>query len=482
MPEMTIKTFYAIPLWMLILLQYSATATAQDDASSAIDTASMANGMTAVLARIDTSAVPLADFPQAFKRQTLYVAVDLPFSTTQPVVRIYCREAVPQGIELLRNLFDVGIGEPVSENGLVRYEISLGPNLDGDNRTASDLLPPASPDLAAALSAAGAAPFVAAISLPDYFKQLYSDLVPRLPEALGGGETAVLLRDVRWTAVAVDLQSASLTVEVKTVSKEAAERFAEQAPQAFVALVTNLGKSDSLRPFQQAGQLAIDGDRVRVQTDLQAAGPLLRSLAEGIAELQTRRREMTTLKQLAVAIHNYYDRYRSFPPDAEGRDEQGQPRLSWRVHLLPFIGEEKLYREFRLDEPWDSQHNRRLIERMPALYAWPGVEPGKTVIQAPVGEKTIFGQQRPTTFRDITDGTSNTAMMVITQPRHAVTWTAPDDYRFNPERPAEGLATDRAGTAAVAMGDSSAQRIAVDLPGETWLHLFQMNDGHAIRW
>jgi hypothetical protein len=43
------------------------------------------------------------------------------------------------------------------------------------------------------------------------------------------------------------------------------------------------------------------------------------------------------------------------------------------VLLLPYLGpqEKELYRQFHLDEPWDSPHNRQLLARMPAVYASP---------------------------------------------------------------------------------------------------------------
>jgi hypothetical protein len=51
----------------------------------------------------------------------------------------------------------------------------------------------------------------------------------------------------------------------------------------------------------------------------------------------------------------------------------GEPLLSWRVAVLPQLGEEDVYRQFKLDEPWDGPHNRALLSRMPKVYAAPGV-------------------------------------------------------------------------------------------------------------
>jgi hypothetical protein len=80
---------------------------------------------------------------------------------------------------------------------------------------------------------------------------------------------------------------------------------------------------------------------------------------------------MNHLKQLALAILNFADRNKRFP--AVGSfDASGQPLLSWRVHVLPYLDEAELYKQFRLDEPWDSPHNSQLISKMPEAFACPG--------------------------------------------------------------------------------------------------------------
>ncbi len=67
-------------------------------------------------------------------------------------------------------------------------------------------------------------------------------------------------------------------------------------------------------------------------------------------------------------MSNYESANHALPPAAVlGQD--GMPLLSWRVLMLPYIEQQELYQRFKLDEPWDSEHNRKLIERMPRIYA-----------------------------------------------------------------------------------------------------------------
>jgi hypothetical protein len=73
------------------------------------------------------------------------------------------------------------------------------------------------------------------------------------------------------------------------------------------------------------------------------------------------------LKQIGIAIHNYHDTNNKMPADIVDKD--GKAILSWRVLLLPYLEEEPLYKEFKLDEPWDSKTNKALIERIPKTFA-----------------------------------------------------------------------------------------------------------------
>ena len=102
---------------------------------------------------------------------------------------------------------------------------------------------------------------------------------------------------------------------------------------------------------------------------------------------------------------------------------------------------EKLYQEFHLDEPWDSEHNKKLIARMPVVLATPGTkaEAGKTTYLVPVGPDTVFAGPKGMKIAEITDGSSTTIMIVEAADDKAVIWTKPDDLPFDPKQPARGL-------------------------------------------
>src|SRR5262245_59728137 len=81
-----------------------------------------------------------------------------------------------------------------------------------------------------------------------------------------------------------------------------------------------------------------------------------------------RRTSQNNLKMVRLAMHNFHDAMGRFPA-ATAYAKNGKPLLSWRVAILPYIEEDALYRQFKLDEPWDSPHNKKLIAKMPKIYA-----------------------------------------------------------------------------------------------------------------
>ena len=134
------------------------------------------------------------------------------------------------------------------------------------------------------------------------------------------------------------------------------------------------------------------------------------------------------LQNIALSFHNYHDTNGSLPTNQLSKDKK--PLLSWRVQILPYVEELALYQQFKLDEAWDSDHNKKLIEKMPKIYAPIRVkaDPGTTFYQAFGGAKgsLIPGARFVASFPD---GTSNTLM--VAEAAKAVIWTKPADLEFD---------------------------------------------------
>jgi RNA polymerase sigma factor (sigma-70 family) len=135
------------------------------------------------------------------------------------------------------------------------------------------------------------------------------------------------------------------------------------------------------------------------------------------------------LEKIGAAMLSYFDIHKVYPgPALFSKD--GKPLLSWRVALLPYLGEGDLYRQFRLDEPWDSAHNQKLLAKMPAVYCRPGGkdEPA-TPYQVFVGKGTMFEGPTGCGYSDIPDGTSNT--IAVVEAAALAPWTKPEDLAYS---------------------------------------------------
>jgi prepilin-type processing-associated H-X9-DG protein len=188
---------------------------------------------------------------------------------------------------------------------------------------------------------------------------------------------------------------------------------------------------------------------------------LLLPAVQKVREAAGRAQGQNNLKQISLGLINYADTNRRLPP-AVVYDQDGKPLYSWRVLLLPYVEEERLYSEFHLDEPWDSPHNKPLLARMPRVYAapadWPpkepyathylvfdgpgaafdsdknrGLQPFPLVAPGPGGQQAMTGNAVIRFPGSFTDGTSNTFLVV--EAADAVPWSKPADLPWDPRGP-----------------------------------------------
>ena len=106
-------------------------------------------------------------------------------------------------------------------------------------------------------------------------------------------------------------------------------------------------------------------------------GVLLWQLAKYGNEVGRRSQCCANLKMIAIAMLTYSDAHGCFPP-AYIPDKEGRPMHSWRVLLMPFMGEEHFFESYRLDEPWNSPHNRALAHGVPH-----GMDPNYPIYHCP---------------------------------------------------------------------------------------------------
>jgi len=183
-------------------------------------------------------------------------------------------------------------------------------------------------------------------------------------------------------------------------------------------------------------------------------------LFESVGKVRTAAARMggsNNLKQIGIAMHSYHDAQGTFPLQGGATTPKGKEGLSWRVHILPFIEQGPLYNQFKLDEPWDSENNKKLIEQMPKTYVSPlaTAPAGQTYYKSFVGKGAFFEPGMKLHFASITDGTSNTIMAV--EGGKPVIWTKPDDIAFDGKADPKSLALPGKNGINILMADGSVR-------------------------
>jgi hypothetical protein len=188
------------------------------------------------------------------------------------------------------------------------------------------------------------------------------------------------------------------------------------------------------------------------------------------------------MRQLGIGLHDYQDVNGRLPPAVVyGKD--GKALHSWRVLLLPYLEEEDLYKQFRLDEPWDSPHNIKLLPKMPPVYRpykeGDGTRPYCTYYQVFVGKGTAFeGREGLHLPGDFPDGTSNTILVV--EAGEAVPWTKPKDLLYAADRPLPFLGGISKNDFRVTMADASARTISKETSEATIRAAITRNGGDEL--
>jgi uncharacterized protein (TIGR03067 family) len=187
----------------------------------------------------------------------------------------------------------------------------------------------------------------------------------------------------------------------------------------------------------------------------------------------------TNLKQIGLAMHNYHDARRALPAAAI-YSKDGKPLLSWRVALLPYLEQQNLYKAFKLDEPWDSEHNKKLLDKMPRVFAPAGVDlkPHTTMYRVFVGPGAAFEGTSGQRLTGFTDGTSNTILVV--EAAEAVPWTKPDELPFDPKGKLPKLGGHFKGGFNVLLADGSVRGVRADFDPQLLRAAITRNGGEVL--
>ncbi|OYP30379.1 DUF1559 domain-containing protein [Rhodopirellula sp. MGV] len=155
-----------------------------------------------------------------------------------------------------------------------------------------------------------------------------------------------------------------------------------------------------------------------------------------LAEIRTQRSSISKLEVIASAMNAYAADYGAYPPPAS-KTSGGTVMHSWRVLLLPYLGERELYSRFDLTKPWNHPVNLEAAYEMPDAYLHPGDNSGmldRSGYYLVVGPGTLFPPSGPLGPRDVTDKSAQTILVIAARPPNNQAfngWTEPVDYDFS---------------------------------------------------
>ncbi len=221
---------------------------------------------------------------------------------------------------------------------------------------------------------------------------------------------------------------------------------------------------------------------VVVEIDPAKAGLMLVQMAQKMRAAASAAQSANNLKQIGLAMHNYLGTYNQFPPQAI-YDKAGKPLLSWRVLLLPFIEQQNLYNRFHLDEPWDSEHNKQLLQFVIKVYTSPqqdekSVKDHLTFYQGFAGKGAFFEGKKGLRIADFPDGLSNTIM--VAEASKGVPWTKPEDIAFDADKPVPKLGLPGSSSYLVGLCDGSVRALTPKLSPRTLRLAITRNDGQVL--
>ena len=224
---------------------------------------------------------------------------------------------------------------------------------------------------------------------------------------------------------ALDAGRTMINLGLSAMNKRIIKDMEQSAPM--IAWLDNTAKAMKEMKFKQ-DDVNVTGSMTIPMKD--SLAPMIVLFANGGADQPAIR---NNLKQLGLAMHNH-DFASGHLPDPATIGEKQNFMLSWRVTILPYIDQNELYKQFKLDEPWDSKHNLKVLKDnpMPDVFAVPdskNADDKKTHFQVFVSNGALFSHEATTRLVGASDGTSNTIMIAMAE--KAVEWTKPDDITYD---------------------------------------------------
>jgi hypothetical protein len=327
-------------------------------------------------------------------------------------------------------------------------------------------------------------------------RRVVGELMPPLPEPFAKLNSELIAEQTKWIGISAKLdQKPTLNIEIEANNDEAATawqelienglkiaKFAPQVrdviPKSEIKFVFN-----AIAPKRNGSRVSMSASKLT--EDLDRLAKILAPQVKAVRKSAVRVQKMNSVRQHILAMLNYEEANRHFPTQYSV-DDDGKPLLSWRVHVLPFLDQKELYDQFKLEEPWDSEHNVKLVKKMPQIFwdmrgeALESNRKGLTIFQVPAGEGLVFDAANKTGFGDLTDGSSNTISIVAMPEEKAVLWTKPVDWQLDREEPWKGLKVDGIESVVVSLCDGSIHNLPLSMKAEELMKFIDPKDGNVV--
>lgn len=350
--------------------------------------------------------------------------------------------------------------------------------------------PDANQSLRTALDSVAKFPVRWAVALPQSFRQVFAETHPTIDGGSHADQSLAWIENVKWAAVGVDTDHGAVKTIVQCQDGEAAKQVQDRLPHLVVTLYKHWVDPTAKEVLATGADLfssKVTGDQVTFTAggdghDDDGLVSLMRLFSVGFQN-SLAYRVQDKMWTLMLATHNYHQAFGRLPPFTQHADNTQRLGLSWRVYLLPFMGEGEgeLFKKFHLDEPWDSKHNLKLVQEIPEVYQAPigatvsNRDEGLTTLLAPASKTPpLLGGKNEHSFRQVIDGLAYTVAIVEVRPELAVPWTKPEDYEYDEQHPAAGLMV-REGKTVIGTGDGWTGAMPIDMGDDLWRGIFTID-------
>jgi hypothetical protein len=306
-------------------------------------------------------------------------------------------------------------------------------------------------DIVQGFDAMGSLPF-GAMLFPSKDNPLdLGKIFPSLKKAKGKeGDASGILNGLKLVTLGIYLDPWRIEMVIQTENSELANdvqksilKAIQSIPDLVRAQVEEVGKDPVFKALAaMVKSVSIMDDKVTIViTDFDPYFEIAARINEQNQAKAAAASSMNKVKNIATALLAYHKDKGKFPPAAT-LSKEGKPLLSWRVQILPYLGHNFLYKQFRQNEPWDSEHNKKFIRRIPPSFreTQDDLNKGTTPFQAPVGIATLFNPGGTgTNSIQIINELSNTIMLVKVPEDKTAIWTKPEDWEIDISLPAKDL-------------------------------------------